>query len=105
MARKNSKRSTVAELKTQKSKKKLEGSTSTSKLANEPKKVRLKNPPPPPDSSSSNDIDEDYAEFLRTYDSQEFYPSGYTSGGDDGSQLTVESKDKTSKPLGVKASK
>jgi hypothetical protein len=95
MARKNSKRSIAAELKTQEGKKKLEGSTSKSKHANDPKKVKLNNPPSPPD----------YAEFLRTYDPQEFYPSGYTSGEDAGSQLTVESKEKTSKPLRVKASK
>jgi hypothetical protein len=99
MARMNSKRSTVEEFKTQRGMKKLEGSTSTSKRATDPKKVKLKNSPPSPDSSSSNDIDEDYAEFLRTYDPQEFYPSGYTSGEDDGSQLTVESKEKTSKSL------
>jgi hypothetical protein len=105
MARKNSKRSIAAELKTQEGKKKLEGSTSKSKHANDPKKVKLNNPPSPPDSSSSDDIGEDYAEFLRTYDPREFYPSGYTSGEDAGSQLTVESKEKTSKPLRVKASK
>jgi hypothetical protein len=113
MARKNSKRSTIAELKTQRGKKKLEGSTLKSKHAKDPKKVELKNPPPSPDSSSSDDIDEDYAEFLRTYNPQEFYPSGYTSGEDGGSQVTVEggsqvtveSRKKTVKSLGVKPSK
>ncbi|KAK2413744.1 hypothetical protein QL285_036421 [Trifolium repens] len=110
MARKSSRRSTVAELKTQRGKKKLEGSTSRPKHANDPKKVKLKNPPLPQDSSGSDDIDEDYAEFLKTYNPQEFYPSGYTSeedGGsqvtvEGGSQVTVESKEKTTKSSGVK---
>jgi hypothetical protein len=67
MARKSSRRSTVAELKTQRSKKKPKGSTSKSKPVNGPKKVKLKNPPLPQDSSSYDDIDEDYAVFLKTY--------------------------------------
>jgi hypothetical protein len=46
MARKNSRRGTVAELKTQRGKKKPEGSTSKSKPVNDPKKVKLKNPIP-----------------------------------------------------------
>jgi hypothetical protein len=76
MARKNSRRSTVAESRAQKGKKKLEGSTSRSKRTNDPKEVKLKNPPLPQDSSSSDDIDGDYAEFLKTYRPQEFYPHG-----------------------------
>jgi hypothetical protein len=105
MARKNSKRSTVAELKTQRGKKKAEGSTSKSKPVNGPKKVKLKNPPLPQDTSSSDDIDEDYVVFLKTYNPQEFYPSGYTSEEDGGSQITVETKGKDMKPLGVEPSK
>jgi hypothetical protein len=113
MARKNSRKSTVAELRTQSGKKKLGGSTLKSKHANDLKKIKVKNPPLPQDSSSSDDIDEDYAEFLRTYNPQEFYPSGYTSGEDGGSQVTVEggsqvtveSKEKTTKSLGVEPSK
>jgi hypothetical protein len=50
-------------------------------------------------------VDEDYAEFLRTYNPQEFYPSGYTSEEDGGSQITVESKVKTAKSPGLKPSK
>jgi hypothetical protein len=50
-------------------------------------------------------VDEDYAEFLRTYDPQEFYPSGYTSEEDGGSQITVETEGKDVKPLGVESSK
>jgi hypothetical protein len=105
MARKNSKRSTVAELKTQRGKKKTEGSTSKSKPVRGPKKVKLKNPPLPQDTSSSDDIDEDYAVFLKTYNPQEFYPSCYTSEEDGGSQVTVETKAKTAKSSGLKPSK
>jgi hypothetical protein len=36
----------------------------------------LKNPPLPQDSSSSDEIDGDYAEFLKTYRPEEFYPPG-----------------------------
>ncbi|KAK2450518.1 hypothetical protein P8452_14242 [Trifolium repens] len=137
MARKSSRKNTVAELRTQRGKKKLEGSTSRSKRTSDPKEVKLKNPPFPQDSSSSDDIDgdyaeflktynpqefypsgvlpqdssssddvdEDYAEFLKTYNPQEFYPSGYTSEEDGGSQVTVESKVKTTKSSGLKPSK
>jgi hypothetical protein len=105
MARKNSRRGTVAELKTQRGKKKTEGSTSKSKPVNGPKKVKLKNPSLPQDSSSSDDIDEDYVVFLKTYNPQEFYPSGYTSEEGGGSQVTVESKGKAVKPLVTKPSK
>ncbi|KAK2436057.1 hypothetical protein QL285_021072 [Trifolium repens] len=72
MARKNSKRSTVANLKTQKGRKKTEGSTSQTVRVQDPKKVKPKNLPLPQDSSSSDDIDGDYAEFLKTYRPQEF---------------------------------
>jgi hypothetical protein len=134
MARKSSRRSTVADSRTQRGKKKLEGSTSRSRRPNDPKENKLKNPPFPQDSSSSDDIDgdyaeflktyrpqeffpngvipqsslssddvdEDYAEFLKTYNPQEFYPSGYTSEENDGSQVTVESKVKTTKSSGSK---
>jgi hypothetical protein len=113
MARKSSRKSTAVDLKTQRGKKKLEGSTSQSTRAQDSKKVKPKNPPLPQDSSSSDDIDEDYAEFLKTYNPQEFYPSGYTSeedGGsqvtvEEGSQVTVESKEKESQLLGRKAPK
>jgi hypothetical protein len=50
-------------------------------------------------------VDEGYAEFLRTYNPQEFYPSGYTSEEDGGSQITVESKVKTAKSPRLKPSK
>jgi hypothetical protein len=76
MARKSSRKSPVAESRAQKGKKKLEGSTSRSKRTNDPKEVKLKNLPLPQDSSSSDDIDGDYAEFLKTYRPQEFYPNG-----------------------------
>jgi hypothetical protein len=76
MARKSSRKSGVTDSKTQKGKKKLDASTSRSKRAHDLKAVKLKNPPLPQDSSSSDDIDEDYAEFLRTYRPEECYPPG-----------------------------
>jgi hypothetical protein len=72
MARKSSKRSTAVVSKTQRGKKKLEGSTSQTTRARDSKTVKPKNPPLPQDSSSSDDIDEDYAEFLRTYNPRNF---------------------------------
>jgi hypothetical protein len=105
MARKNAKKSVAAELKTQRGKKKLEGSTSTSRRTHDPKKAKAKDIPILPDSSSSDEIDEDYAEFLKTYDPQESYPYGSASGKDDGSQITVESKKKAPESLGVRVSK
>jgi hypothetical protein len=72
MARKSSRRSTAADLKTQKGKKKTEGLTSQTVRVQDSKKVKPKNLPLPQDSSSSDDIDEDYAEFLKTYNPQEF---------------------------------
>jgi hypothetical protein len=113
MARKSSRRSTATDLKTRKGKKKTEGSSSQTVRVQDPKKVKPKNLPLPQDSSSSDDIDEDYAEFLKTYNPQEFYPSGYTSEENGGSQITVEggsratveSKEKESPVLGRKAPK
>jgi hypothetical protein len=97
MARKNAKKSVVAELKTQRERKKLEGSTSTSRHTNDPKKAKAKDIPVLPDTSSSDEINEDYAEFLKTYDPRESYPYDSASREDDGSQITVESKEKTPK--------
>jgi hypothetical protein len=76
MGRKSSRKSGVADSKTQKGKKKLEASTSRSKRVHDPKAVKLKNPRLPQDSSSSDDIDGDYAEFLKTYRPEECYPPG-----------------------------
>jgi hypothetical protein len=75
MARKNSRKNTVTNLKTQKGKKRTEGSTSQAVRVQDPKKVKPKDLPLPQDSSSSDDIDGDYAEFLKTYRPQEFYPN------------------------------
>jgi hypothetical protein len=90
----------------------------------------VKTLPHPQDSSSSDDIDEDYAEFLKTYvpeedvdedyaeflrthDPQKFYHTGYTSEEDGGSQVTTQkdphattvSKVNSVKPSKWKASK
>jgi hypothetical protein len=78
MARKSLRKSAVADSKTPKGKKKLEASISRSKRVHDPKAVKLKNPPLPQDSSSSDDIDGDYAAFLKTYRPEECYPPGAT---------------------------
>ncbi|KAK2428819.1 hypothetical protein QL285_027307 [Trifolium repens] len=50
-------------------------------------------------SSGSDEIDADYVEFLKTYDPQESYPQ-VSSPDDEESQITMESKkQKTPKPL------
>jgi hypothetical protein len=74
MARKSSKKSTVAESSTRKGKKKLEEASLRSRRAQDLKEAKLKNPRLRQDSSSSDDIDEDYAEFLKTYRPKECYP-------------------------------
>jgi hypothetical protein len=79
MARKSVKKSSAAKLKAKKGKKSLEGSTSASRRVGDPKKVKVKDVPLPTDSSSSDDIDDDYAEFLKTYDPQESYHCNYAS--------------------------
>jgi hypothetical protein len=104
MDRKNTKKNVAGRSKSQKEKKKLEVSASKSRRTNESKKVNAKSILVSPSSSSSDDIDEDYTEFLKTYDPQEYYPYGSPSR-DDGSQITVESKAKTPKSLKVKTLK
>ncbi|KAK2380821.1 hypothetical protein QL285_068480 [Trifolium repens] len=56
-------------------------------------------------SSSSDDIDEDYAEFLKTYVPEEFDAYGSPPGGEEGSQITVESVARTPTPSKAKTSK
>ncbi|KAK2363584.1 hypothetical protein P8452_37641 [Trifolium repens] len=97
MARKSSKRTTVAESNALKGKKSLGEPSRRSKRVQELKEAALKNPRLPQDSSSSDEIDEDYAEFLKTHNPQEFYHSGYTSEEEDGSLVTVEPKAKVTK--------
>jgi hypothetical protein len=67
MDRKNTKKSVVERSKSQKGKKKLEVSTSRSRRTNDTKRVKAEDIPDSSDSSSFVETDEDYAEFLKTY--------------------------------------
>jgi hypothetical protein len=75
MARKSSKKGNVAESSTLKEKKKLGEPSRRSRRVQDLKEAMLKNPRLPQDSSSSDEIDEDYAEFLKTYRPEEDFPS------------------------------
>jgi hypothetical protein len=68
MDRKNTKKSAVERSKSQKGKKKLEVSTSRSRRTSDPKRVKAEDIPKSSDSLNSIETDEDYAEFLKTYD-------------------------------------
>jgi hypothetical protein len=105
MDRKNTKKSVVVKSKSQRRKKKPEVSTSRPRRTDESKRVKVEDIPDSPDSSSSVKTDEDYAEFLKTYDPQESYPYDSHSGEEEGSQITVESQKKPLKPLKAKDSK
>jgi hypothetical protein len=48
-------------------------------------------------SDSSGSADEDYIEFLRTYDPRKSSPDVQSSGEEEGSQVTVETKEKPRK--------
>jgi hypothetical protein len=95
----------VGRSKSQKGNKKLVASAFKSRRTNESKKVKSKDSLVLPSSSSSNDIDEDYAEFLKTYVSEEFYVYGSPPREEEGSQIIVESAAKAPKSSKVKASK
>ncbi|KAK2397856.1 hypothetical protein QL285_059389 [Trifolium repens] len=105
MDRNSSKKNVVERSKSQKGKKKLDASASKSRRTNASRKVKAKSLPVSPSSSSSDDIDEDYAEFLRTYVPEEFYAYGSPPIEEEGSQITVKSAVKTPKFSRVKASK
>ncbi|KAK2416728.1 hypothetical protein QL285_039100 [Trifolium repens] len=105
MNRKNTKKNVVERAKSHKVKKKLDASASKPQRTNAPRKVKAKNFPVSPSSSSSDDIDEDYAEFLKTYVPEEFYVYGSPPKEEEGSQVTVESAAKAPKPSKVKTSK
>ncbi|KAK2357001.1 hypothetical protein QL285_094315 [Trifolium repens] len=105
MDRKNTKKNAVERTKSHKGKKKLDASASKSQRTNASRKVKAKSIPVSPSSSSSDDIDEDYAEFLKTYVPEKFYAYGSPLREEEGSQITVESAAKTPKSSKVKASK
>jgi hypothetical protein len=104
MDRNNVKKNVVGKSKSQRGKKKFGASASKPPSNNTPRKVKAKNVTVSPSSSSSDDIDEDYVEFLKTYDPQEFYPYGSPSR-EEGSQFTVGSTAKKPKSSRVKTSK
>jgi hypothetical protein len=105
MDRKNTKENAVERSKSHKGKKKLGVSASKSKRTNASKKVKAKSLLVSPSSSSSDDIEEDYAEFLKTYIPEEFYTYGPPPREEKNSQITAESAAKTPKSLKVKTSK
>jgi hypothetical protein len=92
MERKNVERSAVVRSKSQKGAKKRVSSASKSRLVSGSKRMRVREAPVSPDSFGSDATGEDYAEFLRTYDPQESYSQVSSSGGEEGSQITVESR-------------
>jgi hypothetical protein len=129
MDRKNMDASAVTRSKSQRGGKKLETSVSGSKRVVQPRKNKIRDVLVPSDSSESysadedyveflktyngdesyssgsDEIDADYAEFLKTYDPQESYPCNPPSGEEEGSHIIVESKVKTPKSLKVKTFK
>jgi hypothetical protein len=107
MARKNVKKNAAANPMVRKGRKDSGESSSRLQRLRKPKDAKARKSPLPHDSSSSDDIDEDYAVFLKTYvpeedldedyaeflrihNPQKFYHTGYTSeeGGD--SQVTTQ---------------
>jgi hypothetical protein len=129
MDRKNTKKSVVERSKSQKGKKELGVSTSRSRRTNDPKRVKAEDILDSSDSSSSVETDENYAEFLKTYNPQkscssgsdktnedyaeflktyvpeESYPYDFDSGSEEGSRVTVESQKKPPNSLKAKSSK
>ncbi|WJX25204.1 hypothetical protein P8452_14267 [Trifolium repens] len=105
MDRNNTKKNVVGKSRSQRGKKKIDASASKPPRTKASRKVKAKNVPVSPSSSSSDDIDEDYAEFLKTYVPEEFYVYGPSPSVDEGSQITVESAARTPKSSKVKTSK
>ncbi|KAK2411622.1 hypothetical protein QL285_046882 [Trifolium repens] len=105
MDRSDNKKRAVGKPKTRPVKKKTGASSSKAPRTKASGKARAKSTPVLPSSSSSEDIDEDYAEFLKTYVPEEFYVYGPSPSVDEGSQITVESAAKAPKSSKVKASK
>ncbi|KAK2368878.1 hypothetical protein QL285_082043 [Trifolium repens] len=127
MDRKNMKMNLVVRSKSSKGKKKTRASTSRPKRTSDPKRVKAEGIPNLSDSSGSVEADEDYIEYLKTYNPQEssesdktdedyaeflktyvpeesfLYESG--SGEEEGSRVTVESPKKSSPSSKAKNSK
>ncbi|KAK2410943.1 hypothetical protein QL285_046276 [Trifolium repens] len=105
MDRSGNKKNVVGKSRSQRGKKKIDVSISKPPRTKASRKVKAKNVPASPSSSSSDDIDEDYAEFLKTYVPEEFYAYGPSPSMNEGSQITVESAAGTSKSSKVKTTK
>ncbi|KAK2400861.1 hypothetical protein QL285_050514 [Trifolium repens] len=105
MDRSDNKKRVVGRPKIQPAKKKNGASSYKAPHEKSARKARAKNAPVLPSSSSSEDIDEDYAEFLKTYVPEEFYDYGPSPSVDGGSQITVEPAAKAPKSSKVQASK
>ncbi|KAK2458170.1 hypothetical protein QL285_005361 [Trifolium repens] len=105
MDRSNTKKNVVGKSKSQRGKKKTDVSASKPSRTKASTKVKAKNVPVSPSSSSYDDIDEDYAEFLKTYVPEEFYVYASPPGEEEGSSITVEPAAKTLESSKVKASK
>ena len=105
MDRSDSKKRVIGKPKTRPVKKKNGASSSKAPRTKASGKARAKSTHVLPSSSSSKGIDEDYAEFLKTYVPEEFYAYGPSPSVDEGSPITVESAAKAPKSSKVKASK
>ncbi|KAK2352380.1 hypothetical protein QL285_096374 [Trifolium repens] len=105
MDRIDNKKRAVGKPKTRPVKKKNGASSSRAPRNKASGKTRAKNTHAVLSSSSSEDIDEDYAEFLKTYVPEEFYAYGPSPSVDEGSPITVESAAKAPKSSKVKTSK
>ncbi|KAK2356124.1 hypothetical protein QL285_093479 [Trifolium repens] len=127
MDKKNMKMNPIERSKSLKGKKKLRASTSRPKRTSGPKRVKAEVIPNssgssgsveadedyveflktynPQESSDSDKTDEDYAEFLRTYVPEESFPYESGSGEEEGSRVTVESPKKSSHSSKAKNSK
>ncbi|KAK2368949.1 hypothetical protein QL285_082109 [Trifolium repens] len=101
----DNKKRAVGRPKTRPVKKKNGVSSSKAPRSKASGKAGAKNTSVLPSSSSSEDIDEDYAEFLKTYVPEEFYVYKPSPLKDEGSQITVEPTARTPKSSKVKTSK
>jgi hypothetical protein len=102
MERKNMEKGVAvrSQLQKGKKKKKLGVSASQSRDTTGLRKAKTKRLPASP--CSSDEIDEDYAEFLKTYDPQEFYPRAPSFGGEAESGLTIDTQEGMAKTAEAK---
>ncbi|PNX88227.1 hypothetical protein L195_g044329, partial [Trifolium pratense] len=90
--------------KSQRGRKKVEVSTSRFTRSRKSKEVKVvETIILSSDTSESDGTDEDYAEFLKTYNPQESYPRASSSSEEDGSPRSVESKMKPPETLTIES--